>query len=136
MIKKRRVVYHNGIGHVDIQVGNQTYKFAVTHAFKGGRTDANPVNGQMKYLRFNPDRDIAMAGDSHVPAASKYVEGGSIRAVLNGGTAQTNSGYTKRFFSLKTFPIWPCIELDPHEHRFTPFFSVGEWLATKGTVAA
>lgn len=129
LIKKRRVVYHNGIGHVDLQVGQQLYKIALSHFFRG-RSMYNPVHGQMRYMRMEaPDREIVIAGDSHVPGLMQFVEGGTVRTAINGGTAQIESGYGKRFFSLKTFPVFPCVVLDPHHHRVTPLWSVADWLS-------
>lgn len=131
-IFKRRCIYHNGIGHVDLRLGDETYKIAASHRF-AGRSMTNPVHGQMRYARMEaPDREIIMAGDSHVPGYTQYVEGGSWRTVLNGGTLQSNSGYAKRFFSLSTHPEMPCVQLYPDEHRVIPFRTVGDWLAVTG----
>lgn len=129
-ILSQRMIYHNGIGHIDLTVGDQTYKIAATHFFRG-RSIENPCHGQMRYMRREGiDREIALAGDSHVPGMVKYTDGGQTRLALNCGSIQTNSGYAKRFFSLTTHPVFPCFTLDPKEHLFTPFWSVAEWLRT------
>lgn len=131
-IMNRKVVYHNGIGHVNIGVGKQLYKAAVTHKFRF-RTEVHALHGHKKYLRSEaPDREIACAGDTHVPAMEKYFDGGLERLVINCGTTQLNSGYAKRFFSLKTEPVFPMFTLDPEEHIITPFWSIKEWLRARG----
>lgn len=130
-IKKRRVIYHDNIGHTDIQVGSQGYSFAISHVFRG-RSMYNPVHGQMRYGRHEgQDREILMAGDSHTPGIMEYWEAGRKRIGINGGTAQVNSGYGKRHFSLKTAAIWPCVVLYPDRHMAVPYWSVAEYLASR-----
>lgn len=127
-IFERTTTYFNGIGHLDLQVGQQVYKLAVSHFFRGYSID-NPCHGGMRYMRRNAiDREIAMAGDSHVPGFIKYVDGEKTRCVINSGTAQTNSGYAKRFFSLFTHAQFPVLKLDPKEHIFTPYWNLNEAL--------
>lgn len=127
----RNVVYFNGIGHVDIQVGDQTYLGAASNAFRG-RSIENPVHGQMRYMRREGiDREFAMAGDSHVPGMAKYTDGAKLRVATNCGSLQTNSGYGKRYFSLSTHPTFPVIVFRHDRHEMTPFWSVKEWLASK-----
>jgi hypothetical protein len=46
----RKVVYFNGIGHADIKVGNQIYKGAFSHCFRG-RSIENACHSQMRYMR-------------------------------------------------------------------------------------
>lgn len=66
-LMKRRVVWHSGIGHPNVTVGSETYRLAVSHRFRL-RTHLNPVHGGMQYIRHEaPDREISIAGDSHVP---------------------------------------------------------------------
>jgi hypothetical protein len=129
-IFKRHTIYHNGIGHVDVTVGKQVYKIAVSHFFRG-RTMYNPCHGQMRYIRMEAnDREIVAAGDSHVHGVVHYMEGGKPRLVLNCGSIQ-NSGYGKRFFSLKNQDYFPCFTLDPKEHRFVGYRSVSDYLKSK-----
>lgn len=129
-IFKRHTIYHSGIGHIDVKVGKQVYKIAVAHFFRG-RTMYNPCHGQMRYIRMEAnDREIVAAGDSHVHGVIHYMEGGKERLALNCGSIQ-NSGYGKRFFSLKNQDYFPCFTLDPIEHRFVGFRSVSDWLKTK-----
>ena len=128
-IFERHHVYFNGIGHLDLQVGEQIYKIAVSHFFRGYSLE-NPCHGGMRYMRrMAQDREIAMAGDSHNPGVIKYIDGDRVRCVVNSGTAQTNSGYAKRFFSLHTSSAFPVIKLDPKTHEFTPYWNLNE--ATK-----
>jgi hypothetical protein len=123
MISKK-VVYHNGIGHVDIKVGEQIYRIASSHRFRGSSI-LNPVHACMRYLRMEaPDREIAMMGDLHVPGMAQYAEGGGIRIAINTGTLHANSGYAKRWFSLKSHPVFPCIVLRHDRHEATPFWSI------------
>lgn len=135
-IMGRHVVYHNGIGHVDIVVGKERYRWAVSHHFRG-RSMLNPVHAQMRYMRMEGlDREIAAAGDSHVPGIAMYTDGTRKRLAINSGTAQTNSGYAKRFFSLVSHPVFPVVSLSPKGHDFTAYWSVGEWLRATGRAGA
>jgi hypothetical protein len=127
---ERRVPYFAGIGHVDIAVGAQQYKVAVSHRFSGS-TGGNPLGGQKKYMRFEgQDRTIAIAGDLHRPTYESYYDGPTHRIALNCGSLQTGSGYAQRYFSLFTIPEYPCIELFATEHRAIPYKSVGDWKRT------
>lgn len=129
-IFKRHTIYHSGIGHIDVKVGKEVYKIAVSHFFRG-RTMYNPCHGQMRYIRMEAhDREIVAAGDSHVHGVVHYMEGGKERLVLNCGSIQ-NSGYGKRFFSLKNQDYFPCFILDPKQHRFVGFRSVSDWINTR-----
>lgn len=134
-LMSRSVIYNNGIGHLDLKLGKQTYKFAISHVFRG-RSMLNPVHGQMRYARMEAgDREIIMAGDSHVPGVINYFEQGQWRIALNGGTLQTNSGYAKRHFSLTTSTAFPCVQLFPDEHLAVPYRTVGDWLKATGRAA-
>jgi len=124
---KRRVIWHSGIGHPDVQVGAETYKLCASHRFRG-RSIYNPCHGAQQYLqREAPTRDIAMAGDSHVPGLLKFVHGGEVKLAVNSGSLHSDSGYAKRHFSLHSYPIFPVIQLHPHHHQFDAFWSVEEW---------
>jgi len=130
-IFKRRCVFYSGIGHADVRLGDQVYTFAVSHVFRG-RSMYNPIHSQARYARMEaPDREIIMAGDSHVPAMSQFVEGGMLRTAINGGAAQSG-GYARRYFSLKTWACWPVVVIDPHQHLVTPYWSVQAWLNAMG----
>ncbi len=101
-IFEQYTTYSNGICHADVKVGDQLYKLAVSHFFRG-RSMYNPVHGQMRYGRQEAhDREVILAGDSHTPGLMKYTEGGKVKVAVNCGSLQTNSGYAKRFFSLTT----------------------------------
>lgn len=121
------VVFFDGIGHPDVQVGKQTYRIAATHKFRG-YSYMNPCHAGQRYMRFQGvDREIAIMGDIHQPAFMHYYDGPKERLSLVAGTLNVDSLYAGRYFSLFTQPYYPCIEFDHVEHRFTPFKSIGEW---------
>ena len=127
-IFSKNTIYFNGIGHTNLQIGNEVYNICASHTFKGNSA-LLPCSGQMNYMRkFGLDREIAIAGDSHVPGLYKYADGGKLRMSLNTGTLQTDSSYAKRYFTLTTNPTMPCFTLDPDEHIFTPYWSLKEYL--------
>ena len=87
----------------------------------------------MRYMRYEgTDRDFAMMGDLHVPGMVKYTDGAKTRVAINTGSIQANSGFAKRYFSLKTHPVYPIIVFYPDRHEMLPFWSVKEWLAWRG----
>src|SRR5690242_535321 len=132
-ILSRRVVYFNGIGHFDVKVGNQIYKGCASHKFRG-KSMLNPVHQLMRYMRFEGvDREFAMMGDSHVPGVAKYTDGKMVRAAINAGSLQGNSGYAKRYFSLKTHDVFPLLVLHPDRHEMTPVWSVRESLSIRNS---
>ena len=131
-IMKRKVIWHAGIGHPNVTVGNETYLMAVSHRFRF-RTYMNPVHGGMQYIRTEaPHREISLAGDSHVPGVTHWTLGDKEKLSLNCGSYQTNSGYGKRFFSLTTHPMMPVVVLFPDRHRFIGLPSVADWINLKG----
>lgn len=130
-ILSRKVVYFNGIGHVDIKVGNQIYFGAVSHRFRG-TSMLNPVHAAMRYMRHEGiDREFAMQGDTHRPGMAKYTDGERTRVAINCGSIQINSGYGKRWFSLTTHPAYPVIVFHPDRHEMTPFWSLKEYLSVR-----
>lgn len=119
-----KVRFFNQIGHLDLMVNNIVYKFALSHFFSG-RSMYNNLHACMRYLRMQgQDRDIAVQGDTHVPGITKYVEGNRTLCAIVNGSIQNNSGYAKRFFSLKTHSAFPCIKLNHEEKIFTPFYTL------------
>lgn len=128
-IFSRKVTHFNGIGHMEIEVGGETYRIATSHKFRGGRTETNCLNGLSKYLRLTaPYMEMAIGGDTHVCGYAQYPEGGEIKTVLNTGTLQTNSGYAKRYCTLTTLPEFPCFLLRHDRHRIVPFPSLEDML--------
>lgn len=126
-IQNRRVTYFNGIGHPDIHVGDQTYRFAVSHRFRGNSIE-NPCHATMRYLRREGhDRELAAMGDIHQPGIVKFNHGNVPKVAVNTGSTQTGSGYAKRHFSLFTSPVMPGVVLHPDEHLITPMWSVAEY---------
>lgn len=131
MMLEDNVIYFSGIGHLTMIVGKQQYFVGVSHVFRG-RSMYNGVHSQMRYMRMEaPFLDVCVAGDSHTPALMHFVEGGKEKVAINGGSTQINSSYAKRYFSLKTFPIFPCFTLDPKNHCINAFWSVKNWLNSK-----
>lgn len=130
-IFKRHTIYFGHIGHLDVKVGDIVYKWAVSH-FYAGRSLLNPLHAPMRYMRHEgQDRDIAAQGDFHRAGILKYMEGMKERVAVVCGTIQTDSGYGKRFFSLRTTDNFPCVALHPKEKIMTPYWSVKEWLAAR-----
>ncbi len=120
----KRSVYFNGIGHPDVQVGEQVYKFAVSHKYRGGSV-FDATAGPKRYMRLEAhDREIALQGDLHRPAISTYIEGGRQKIAVTSSTLQVNSGYAQRYFSLKTHPVFPCIVLRHDRHEALPFWNL------------
>lgn len=125
-ILSRRCVYHNGIGHSDIKVGAQTYKCAASHKFRGGSM-FNRMHAQGRYVRQQAsDRELVLMGDIHQWGFSATEEGGNDVVYITNGTLHENSGYAKRFFSLKTAAHYPCVVLMHDRHAMIPFKSVKE----------
>lgn len=127
-ILSKKVVYFNGIGRLNVKVGQQLYKGVVSHRFRG-ESLLNPCHNQMRHMRFeDTDRDFALQGDLHKPGMIKYTDGDRVRVAINTGSIQTNSGYAKRYFSLTTHPVYPVLYLDNETHCMTPFWSIKEYL--------
>lgn len=123
-----RVPFFSGIGHIDLTVGEQTYKIAATHFFQG-KSMYNKAHAPMRYMREKAnDREITIQGDFHQPGILWQPYGGMERLGIVCGSIQKDSGYAKRFFSLKTFDHMPCFTLHPKEHLFNPYPSVKHWL--------
>jgi hypothetical protein len=128
---KHSTIYHSGIGHIDLQIGDEVYKIASSHKFRGN-TSLNPVGGQKKYMRFEGiDRELTVAGDSHRPAMESYFDGPLPRLAINCGSLQEDSGYAKRYFSLYTHDAMPVVLFYPNEHRMVPYMSLEDYLAVK-----
>lgn len=128
-IQEKRVVYFNGIGHPDIHVGNEVYKFAVSHRFRGSSIE-NPCHSTMRYLRREGhDRELAAQGDSHVPGTAWFYHGPTKKVAINTGSFQTRSTYARRHYSLFTQPVMPGVVLFPDRHLMVPYDSAEAWLA-------
>jgi len=123
----RKVDFSNGICHLDVKVKEQEYKIAVAHFFRGNSI-YNPVHSHMRYSKFEGhDREIIMAGDSHVPGIAQWYESGKKKIALNCGSLQTSSGYGQRFFSLITHPVFPCVILSGETHDFHAVDSISRF---------
>lgn len=127
-ILSRRTVYFNGIGHPDIKVGDEIYRWAVSHKWRGSSM-YDTAWGNRRYARMEAnDREIVWGADNHRPGFATYYEGGMKRTVGQTGTFQTGSGYAQRYFSLRTWPIMPCVVLYPDVHRVVPFENLDQAL--------
>lgn len=127
-----RTVMFDGIGHADIRVGQQVYKFAFSHKFRG-YSYLNAGHAGARYMRFQGiDREIAVMGDIHQPAYNHYYDGPMERLSLVAGTLNTDSTYAARYFSIFTQPEYPVIELSHREHTFVPFKNLRTWLQHRG----
>ncbi len=128
----RHCIYFDGIGHADVTVGQQTYKIAATHKFRG-YSYMNACHAGQRYMRFQGvDREIAMMGDIHTPAFAHYYDGPTERLSLVSGTLNINSLYAQRYFSIFTQPQYPCILLDHSVHSFMPFKNLAAWKLATG----
>lgn len=124
-----KTVYHSGIGHVDLTVGGETYKVASSHRFRGN-SYLNPTHGQMRYGRMEAqDREVIVAGDSHTPAMQTYADGAMPRIAINCGSLLTDSGYSKRYYSLSTHDWMPVVVFEATRHLFTGYPSLTHYLA-------
>jgi hypothetical protein len=127
-----RFVMFDGIGHADISVGKEVYKFAFSHKFRGSSYLNAPHAGQ-RYMRFQGiDREIAVMGDIHQPAYNLYWDGPQKRISLVAGTLNVGSLYAQRYFSIFTQAVYPCIELSHKQHAFTPFENLQMWREHQG----
>jgi hypothetical protein len=130
-LQAKRFVYFNGIGHPDVQVGGETYKFALSHRFRG-RSTVHPAAAPMNYLvREGHQREIAVQGDFHIPAILQFVHGDMEKLAMVTGSTQTRSPYARRHFSLMTHPIFPVLELHPDRHLAVPYWNVKAWQGSR-----
>jgi hypothetical protein len=127
MGKSDNAAYFDGIGHADVQVGRQVYKWAVTHKFRGSSFQ-NPCHAGMRYMRFQGvDREIAWMGDIHQPAFIHYYDGPVERVSGVAGTLNVDSLYAGRYFSIFTQPHFPCVVMDPDKHEFNVHKNLAAW---------
>lgn len=131
-ILSRRTVYFNGIGHPDLQVGSQVYPSAVSHKFRGNSM-YDTTYALRRYVRMEAnDRELVFGADNHRPGFSVSYEGGMKRVAVRCGTFQTSSGYAQRYFTLKTWPIMPCVVLHGDQHLVVPFENLSQALQYVG----
>jgi hypothetical protein len=133
---KETCVYHSGIGHVDLTVGEHTYKIVSSHRFSGN-TPLSPTAGQERYMRFEGiDRELAIGADSHRPSVKEYADGPLNRIAINCGTLQKDSGYAKRFFSLFSHDWMPVVVFRPDEHMMMPYASLEKYRYAHGLTSS
>jgi hypothetical protein len=130
----RRVPYFSGLGHPNLMVGDQVYKMAASHKFQGV-TATDCTAGCKKYLRQEyPEGEIAVQGDCHRAGVSIYNEGGKRRIAMTSGTL-IRSGFSQRYFSLKTSTAFPVLALWHDKHLAVPFMTIAEYLNSFGVDA-
>ena len=121
------VPYFKGIGEIDLTVGEETYKIAASHFFRG-KSMYNKAHAPMRYMREKANHiEIAIQGDFHEPAILQQEFGGLWRLGIVCGSIQTNSNYAKRCFSLRTLPNMPCFTVHPKKHLFNAFATFGHY---------
>jgi hypothetical protein len=124
--------FFDGIGVAKIKVGSQEYKVGATHKMRG-RSMLNPTHGQQRFMRFDDQSlDVMLAGDSHQYGISHYADGDHQRLAVNCGTANTNSAYAKRYFSLYSMPVFPVVTLYGDVKEFNAFPSIISWEKAHG----
>lgn len=126
-IIKKVVPYSTGICHVNLKVGDITYKVAAAHKFPGHSmwnvNHANKKYGTMQY----PEGDIFLGAHTHRPGAAFDWESGKLKVYINSATLKTEDSYASTWFSILTTPIYPCVVVDPKQKLISPFVSVGHW---------
>ena len=126
-LQAERTIYSSGIAHLDLTVGEQDYRLALSHRYRW-RSQDNPCHGPSSYIRREaPDRDVCIAGDSHVPGVLEFAHAGRKRIAVNCGSTQTGSGYAKRWFSLTTLDVFPVLVFDPEEYAPRAYWSLAEY---------
>jgi hypothetical protein len=125
--------YFNGIGHLTLRINDIDYEIAASHHFRG-RSIYSPVHGCQRYLVLEGiDRDIAIAGDSHVPGVMKFTHGRETKLAVNCGSSHSFSGYAARYFSLYTHPVFPVVVLDHEVKNFHAHWNLHEYLRHRGS---
>jgi len=103
ILKKRVVAVRHkifeGMGFVNIKVGNEIYRGVISHKGKG-HSHINPLHGGMRLARLANLPDFVFYGHEHVPASGIYVENRREIIVLKGGTYQTRSAYIEREYNI------------------------------------
>jgi hypothetical protein len=126
--------YYDGIGHISLTTGSQTYEFAMSHKFKGA-TSNDSTRGCRLYMTKEPTIEIGLQADAHVPKIEKYVVGATPKAAMCCGTLNIDSDYAVRGFSISTSSAFPVMLLSPKVHMFTPLFNIDEFLHLTGQTA-
>jgi hypothetical protein len=130
-MQSKMFLYFDGIGHLSVKTGSQTYEFAMSHKFKGA-TGNDSTRGCRLYMTKEPTIEIGLQADAHVPKIEKYVVGNTPKAAMCCGTLHVDSDYAVRGFSISTSSAFPVMLLSPKDHLFTPLFNVDEFLHFTG----
>jgi hypothetical protein len=126
-LQSRLFPYSDGIGHLTLKVGTQSYKIAMSHKFKGA-TGNDSTRGCRLYMQKEPEIECGFQADSHVPKIEKYVVGDTPKAAMCCGTLNVDSDYVQRGWTLRTSSAFPVMRFNHKVHMFTPLFNVDEFL--------
>lgn len=119
--------YYDGQVYLNFVVGDQTYRVAAAHEFKG-HSQWNPSHPQAKALRFEyPNADVVVMGDKHFPSIQQFpaylreYRAGNrpspMVTLLQAGTAKTGPDpYTIRNWAAG-YLGWPILVFDADQHR-------------------
>jgi len=119
---KHGVPFFDGMAYVTFKIGEQNYKVALSHAFKG--TSAwNPLHPQMKAWKFEfPRADLVVMGDRHqygwseVPGYGWEEDAPETVLLLQCGTMKIlNDKFTIKRFSQGRLG-WPVVVFSPDDH--------------------
>jgi hypothetical protein len=130
-LQSRLFPYFDGIGHLTLNVGVQSYEIAMSHKFKGA-TGADPTRGCRLYMQKEPTIECGFQADAHVPKIEKYVVGSTPKAAMCCGTLNLDSDYAQRGFSISTSDAFPVMLFHHNAHLFMPLFNVDEFLQITG----
>jgi hypothetical protein len=126
--------YYDGLGHLSLTTGSQTYEIAMSHKFKGA-TGSDSTRGCRLYMTKEPTIEIGLQADAHVPKIEKYSVGNTPKAAMCCGTLNIDSEYAMRGFSISTSSAFPVMLLNPKVHMFSPLFNIDEFLHLTGAKA-
>jgi len=103
--------YFDGIGRVNLTVGEQEYEIVVSHAFKG-KSKYNPLHGLMSFCREQVQTgDVYAQGDKHQCSFAHQTIGDKDRVFIMTGTLEENDDFTERYFSLFPKMEMPAVVL-------------------------
>jgi hypothetical protein len=115
-------------GQIDLTLGRQTYKIAISH-MHWGTSKLNPTNACKRMLEHeHPDADVVFLGHTHQKEALHFNRGGKDRIGVIGGTYKVNDefgsehgmGYSRGNEGGITLALWP------DKRRMQVFYSVAE----------
>jgi hypothetical protein len=120
-IKSRIAPYFNGIGKLNLSVGNQPYSVVLTH--KGlARSKYNPNYGAFDLARNKIDADIFVTAHYHEPAFSNFLIRNKPTVAIQCGTLNVNDDYSQRGFRFgQSSSSSPALFLSSKKRLIIPF---------------